>query len=63
MEDAENAILQIQNGSSSVQLEPQDAYTRKLQHQVLDNNSLVSISYGKEPERYIRVFKKTEKGW
>ncbi len=63
LEDAENAILQIQNGSSSVQLEPQDAYTRKLQHQVLDNNSLVSISYGKEPERYIRVFKKTEKGW
>ena len=63
LEDAENAILQIQNGSSSVQLDPQDAYTRKLQHQVLDSNSLVSISYGKEPERYIKVFKKTEKGW
>ncbi len=63
LEDAENAILQIQNGSSSVQLEPQDAYTRKLQHQVIDNNSLVSISYGKEPERYIKVYKKTEKGW
>ena len=63
LEDAENAILQINNGSSGVQLEPQDAYTRKLQHQLLSSSSLVSISYGKEPDRYIKVFKKTEKGW
>ena len=59
--EAEAAVEQISSGQESVELSPQSAYIRRLQHLIADRNSLVSQSLGKEPGRRVRISKgKTE---
>jgi stage III sporulation protein SpoIIIAA len=51
------AIRLIQSGEIlEVDLEPQTAYIRKLQHQLAGDQNLSSQSYGEQPRRFVRIF-------
>lgn len=54
--EVEKAIQMIQSGQSSVDLPPVNASIRRYQHQMARQADLVSHSYGKEPNRYVRIF-------
>ncbi len=54
--EAEEAITQIHSGrQSAVDLAPQNAYIRKLQHQLATDQALESVSKGREPNRRVRI--------
>ncbi len=57
LREAEEAVSQIKNGQETVELSPQSAYIRRLQHLIAERNALSSQSTGKEPERRVRIFK------
>jgi stage III sporulation protein SpoIIIAA len=57
MEEAQSAVNQVMNGEKVVELRPQSAYIRRLQHLVADQNDLPSDSTGKDPNRRVRIFK------
>jgi hypothetical protein len=57
MEATENAIHHMLNHNTrSVELEPQNAYVRRLQHQIAGRYNLESRSHGKEPNRRVQIF-------
>ena len=57
MEATENAIHEMLNHNTrTVELEPQNAYVRRLQHQIAGRYNLESRSHGKEPNRRVQVF-------
>jgi predicted RNA-binding protein Jag len=39
-----------------IEVSPQNAYVRRLQHQLVAENELVARSTGKEPQRRLRIF-------
>jgi stage III sporulation protein SpoIIIAA len=57
LEEAQTAINQVRNGDEVVELTPQSAYIRRLQHLVAEQNEMPSDSAGKEPNRRVRIFK------
>jgi stage III sporulation protein SpoIIIAA len=57
LRDAETAIQQVITGTEQVDLEPQPPYIRRRQHEMARQANLVSHSYGKEPQRYVRIFR------
>lgn len=57
MRETEEAILAVLNGAPSVDLSPQKASIRRQQHEMVRKANLLSHSYGKEPERFIRVYR------
>jgi stage III sporulation protein SpoIIIAA len=57
VEEAQLAVDQVRNGNSVVELSPQSAYIRRLQHLVAEQNELPSDSAGKEPNRHVRIYK------
>jgi hypothetical protein len=57
LREAEDAISQVLSDSQPVELSPQNAYIRRLQHQMADKYSLASKSMGKEPHRRVTIFK------
>ena len=52
-EDAIDAVIQ---SSEAVELSPQNAYIRRLQHQMAERANLVSRSRGREPFRRVRLY-------
>ncbi|MHB1131124.1 MAG: R3H domain-containing nucleic acid-binding protein [Chloroflexota bacterium] len=58
--EAELAIEHILAGRDAVDLTPQNAYVRKLQHQLAERYSLNSRSRGKEPHRRVQIFREAE---
>jgi len=56
MREAEEAIKQAINSKKSVDLSPQNAYIRRLQHQLVEQNGLRSESVGEEPKRRLRIY-------
>jgi stage III sporulation protein SpoIIIAA len=57
MEATENAIHHMLNHNTrSVELEPQNAYVRRLQHQIAGRYNLESRSHGREPNRRVQIF-------
>ena len=54
--EAERGIELIQAGQASVDLRPVGSAIRRYQHQLVRQANLVSHSYGKEPNRYVRIF-------
>jgi stage III sporulation protein SpoIIIAA len=54
--DAERAIEMIHAGEESVDLRPAGSAVRRYQHQMARQANLVSHSYGKEPNRHVRIF-------
>jgi hypothetical protein len=57
LREAELGIMQVRAGQAFIDLLPQDASVRRLQHQMARKAQLVSKSYGDEPLRYIRIFR------
>ncbi len=51
------AIEAVLNGDRWVELTPASSYIRRLQHQMAREANLVSHSYGKEPNRRVRIFR------
>jgi hypothetical protein len=58
VEEAQSAVEQIKEGDEIVELHPQSAYIRRLQHLVAEQNALPSDSTGRDPNRRVRIFKK-----
>lgn len=56
IKEAEEAVAQVMKGRGSVELSPQNAYLRMLQHQLAERCSLASRSTGREPRRRVRIF-------
>jgi stage III sporulation protein SpoIIIAA len=55
--EARAAIRLIQNGEAfEVDLEPQSAKVRRMQHQLIEEFNLSSQSYGDQPNRFVRVY-------
>jgi len=57
LSEAEEAVEQIKNGQEAVELSPQSAYIRRLQHLIAERSDLASHSLGKDPTRRVRVYK------
>jgi hypothetical protein len=57
LRETEDAIVQVLETSAPVELSPQSAYIRRLQHQLAEQHSLSSRSTGKEPYRRVRISK------
>jgi hypothetical protein len=57
VEEAQSAVNQVQNGDEEVELQPQSAYIRRLQHMVAEQSNLSSESTGRDPNRRVRIFK------
>ncbi len=58
IQEAEDAIGHVlTNGANAVELSPQNAYIRRLQHQVAERYNLASRSRGKEPNRRVKIFR------
>ncbi len=56
IEEAEDGIQRVRAGSPTIELAPQNGYMRRLQHEVIERNHLVSESIGEEPRRRVRIF-------
>jgi hypothetical protein len=55
--DTQQAIQAVLNGERWVELAPASSYVRRLQHKMAQQSNLVSHSYGKEPNRRVRIFR------
>jgi stage III sporulation protein SpoIIIAA len=55
--EAEEAIHVVRDGSPAVELTPQAAYIRRMQHQMAEKAQLGSRSWGREPYRKVKIFK------
>jgi stage III sporulation protein SpoIIIAA len=49
------AIRRVKETLRPVEIAPQNAYVRRLQHQLVSENALVARSTGKEPQRRLRI--------
>ncbi len=58
MREAQLGIQRVLNGASDIELSPQSAAIRSQQHQLVRAANLVSHSYGREPYRHVRIFRK-----
>ncbi|HET9615152.1 MAG TPA: R3H domain-containing nucleic acid-binding protein, partial [Candidatus Limnocylindrales bacterium] len=56
LRETEEAIGLVLNRSEAVELSPQNAYIRRLQHQMAERANLVSRSRGREPYRRVRLY-------
>jgi stage III sporulation protein SpoIIIAA len=57
MLSTQQAIQAVLNGERWVELPPATSYVRRLQHELVQASKLVSHSYGKEPNRRVRIFR------
>ncbi len=55
LKEAEDAIGRVINAEIAVDLGPQNAYVRRLQHLLAQRYNLASRSLGKEPYRHVRI--------
>jgi len=55
--EAEEAVGQVKNGRGVVELSPQNAYIRRLQHLIAEKASISSKSLGKDPHRRVTIYK------
>ncbi len=55
--EAEEAVEQVKRGQESIELSPQSAYIRRLQHLIAERNQMLSQSTGKDPNRRVRIYR------
>ena len=56
--EAEAAVEQVKDGDEGeVELSPQSAYIRRLQHLIAERNEMSSSSAGRDPNRRVRIYK------
>jgi stage III sporulation protein SpoIIIAA len=58
MQEAEEAIGRVMEHGEPVELNPQNAYIRRMQHQLAEQYQLASSSIGAEPRRRVRISKR-----
>ncbi len=56
-QETQAAINAVLNGERWVELPPATSSIRRLQHQMARQANLASHSYGKEPNRRVRIFR------
>ncbi|HEY4689811.1 MAG TPA: R3H domain-containing nucleic acid-binding protein [Anaerolineae bacterium] len=57
MRETQEAIEKVSNGSRVVDLAPQSAEVRRMQHELVRRANLISHSYGREPYRRVRIYR------
>ncbi len=62
LRETEEGIGMVMERSEAVELSPQNAYIRRLQHQMAERANLVSRSRGREPYRRVRLYPDAAKG-
>ena len=63
LRETEEAIGLVLERSEPVELSPQNAYIRRLQHQLAERANLVSRSRGREPYRRVRLYPDAARTW
>jgi stage III sporulation protein SpoIIIAA len=64
LQETEDAIAGVLNGGEAeVELSPQNAYIRRLQHQMAQRYNLTSRSHGREPHRHVRISRDGDDAW
>jgi hypothetical protein len=63
LRETEEAIGMVLNNSEPIELSPQNAYIRRLQHQMAERANLVSRSRGREPYRRVRLYPDPARTW
>ena len=58
MRETQEGIQRVLNGASDAELSPRSAAIRSQQHQLARAANLISHSYGREPYRRVRIFRK-----
>jgi stage III sporulation protein SpoIIIAA len=59
LQETRSAIDAVMNGERWIELQPAASSIRRLQHQMAREANLTSHSYGKEPNRRVRIFRET----
>ena len=57
IDQAREAIEGLQEGQKYIDLQPAPASIRRQQHEIARQANLVSESYGKDPNRFVRIFR------
>ena len=63
LRETEEAIGVVLRQAKAVELSPQNAYIRRLQHQMAERANLVSRSRGREPFRRVRLYPDQPRVW
>jgi stage III sporulation protein SpoIIIAA len=63
LREVDEAIGLVRTQAKPVELTPQNAYIRRLQHQAAERANLVSRSRGREPYRRVRVYPDQARAW
>ena len=58
LDEAKSAIKQVLEGAPEIELSPHGQHIRKLQHELVEQYNLTSISIGDEPNRRLKVLGK-----
>ena len=58
LDEAKNAIKKVMEGAPEIELAPQNTQIRKMQHELVEQYNLKSISIGDEPNRRLKVTRK-----
>jgi hypothetical protein len=56
LEEAEEGITQAISNEEAIDLSPQTGYVRRLQHMLAQRYNMTSRSYGREPQRHVRIY-------
>ena len=60
LQETEDAISRVLSDSRPVELSPQGAYVRRLQHQLAEQYNLSSRSLGRDPYRRVEIMPREE---
>ena len=63
LHETAEAIGLVQTSGNPIELAPQNAYVRRLQHQMAERNSLMSRSRGSEPNRRVELLPDEGRAW
>ena len=63
LRETEDAIGLVLRDAEPVELSPQNAYVRRLQHQMAERANVVSRSRGREPYRRVRLYPDEARTW
>jgi hypothetical protein len=63
LRETEEAIGLVVSEAQPVELAPQNAYVRRLQHQMAERANVVSRSRGREPYRRVRLYPDEARAW
>ncbi len=57
LQEAEKAVSEVKEGKKEIELTPQGAYIRHLQHAIADRYGISSTSTGRDPKRKVIIYK------